>query len=337
VQKRSLAARSPGTAGLDNLPAWQVPFKLRRPKRACWSTSFTTERRIAHSPMRNHRQVINHPILCVIGNGPGSVPPGAGSYPCVTFNQATLAPLSEGGFQVANRRIARRTSKAESYYISSSQFTLACCATLQRALHQAAAELEAQLGCLPTTGFATTWALFRLGVPQHLYRMPLRPNLFRPAELSRHTPLPAAFHNWLGERRLAWQHLHLSPVILSWQQLPFSSVTAAIAQCDTEIKNPCRAVAAWFESNAGTPNLQAAEDLRRLASLPLGAWIRSADTTQLQLIESFFFLGRESGETPNWWLYNNELSPSINHLLLRLMQAQQWAHLSRMGSVTKLL
>lgn len=172
-----------------------------------------------------------------------------------------------------------------------------------------------------------------MGFSLRLYRMPLRPSLLRPTELSERKPLPAAFHNWLGERRMAWQYLHGATAILSWPQLSISTVDAGDSP-EPLMEDPLEALAQWFETQAGEPVRRDTDGLKTLASLPDGAWLQSPDAGVLKSLEQFFFLKRENRETPNWWLYSNELSPFIDTLLLRLMQAQQRLHLSPEASRT---
>jgi len=266
-------------------------------------------------------------ILCVVGNGSGDCPPSGVSLPCVTFNQVAPTSWSDDEIRVVNRKVAGRTNTSEPFRVTGSRRSPAWCGALQGALSETAEELEAALECLPSTGFATTWALVQMGFALHLYRMPLRPSLRRPTGLSERTPLPAAFHNWLGERRLAWQYLYESTAILSWPQLPLSDGEAG-ERSEPTMEDPVRTLAQWFESQTGEPDQRDFAGLVELARQPAGAWLQPADAVVLKSLEQFFFLKRDNHETPNWWLYSNELSPFIDTLLLRLMQVQQQPHLS---------
>lgn len=261
-------------------------------------------------------------IISVIGNGPGDLSPEYVACPCVTFNQATHHHCPRGEIRVMNRKLAGQTSTNKPFAVTSSSHSRDWCQKLQQALSEAEKHLEPHLGCMPSTGLATIYALSQMGFSLQIYRMPLQPCLHRPPGLSPRTPLPAAFHNWLGERRFAWEEFRKSPAISFWPQLGLPGVDKLTAAAAPEW-DPFHALTQWFAYHAGHPQRNGAAELIALAELSPAAWIPLADTITLRSLEKYFFLDRRRQYTPNWWLYDNELSRFIDVLLLRLMQAQQ--------------
>lgn len=259
-------------------------------------------------------------VLYVIGNGPGNLPPDIPGMPYVAFNQVDTVPLGAGEIRINNRKMAGLTADAPPFVVSSAYISANWCRQLQASLATAAAELETELGCLPSAGLATVYALSGLGVSLQLYRMPLRPSLLRAPDMPARQPLAAAFHNWLGERRLAWQWWQALRPTLSWPQLCLSADDGHGAGNGAA---PYPVLLQWFAAHAGQPAQANTDTLQALTALPATAWYPSASAAQLKVLEGFFFLSRQQSDTANWWLYRNDLSPFIDTLLLRLMQMQQ--------------
>ena len=140
--------------------------------------------------------------------------------------------------------------------------------------------------------------------------------------MSQRKPLPAAFHNWLGERRLALQLWQNAADSLYWPQLHFPLENNA--ENESGCGDPASELLQWFTSSEGQPESGNTDELNRLSELPLASWLLSADDQKLRELECFFFLSRYKRATPNWWLYRNNLSSVINDLQLRLMQVQQY-------------
>ncbi|HCH0719301.1 TPA: hypothetical protein NKO89_003327 [Vibrio parahaemolyticus] len=64
--------------------------------------------------------------------------------------------------------------------------------------------LESQLGCKPSLGLLTTKTMLEFGVMTNISYMALMPSLERLLDYDERKALPAAYHNWLGERRIAF-------------------------------------------------------------------------------------------------------------------------------------
>lgn len=152
--------------------------------------------------------------------------------------------------------------------------------------------------------------------------MTLCPGLERPSGMPERKPLPAAFHNWLGERRLALQRCNELSLHSSWPQL-YLSASAQMHDVSSQI-DPFIALFDWFSRHEGCRSMEIEIDvLHSLANAPISAWLSSCSASQLIELERFFFLSRDEHETPNWWLYCNSITKLINTIHLRLMSVQQ--------------
>lgn len=258
--------------------------------------------------------------LHVVGNGPGVRPPMDENVPFVAFNQSADKSLRAGEIRINNRKIAGAAANTLPFVVSSRYLSAYDCEQLQDKLNTTSEELCSQLGCLPSAGFTAVFALTGMGVGLQLFQMPLRPSLLRVNTMPIRQPLAAAFHNWLGERRLAWQLLRDRRTLLNWPQLYLPTEPTETIQ---DIDISCPRLQEWFVTHAGRPEKGDISTLQELASLPAMAWCQGSKADILQAFEGYFFLVRQQQTTPNWWLYRNDISSFIDTLLLRLMQAQQ--------------
>mgnify|MGYP000974738935 CR=1 FL=1 len=260
----------------------------------------------------------NTAALPVIGNGPGEWPKLDSRLPFVRFNIPADAPFEPGEIRICNRKFAGRLDDSPPFVVWSRVLSSVQRICLQARLAYSGATLMKRLGSLPSSGLATVHALATAKVTLHLYRIPLRPSLLRPVGLSVRKPLAASFHNWLGERRLALRWCRSARSRLHWPdlQLTAGEETPASDRCE----DPYPALFHWFAK--GTDEARNA-NLAHLAELPAAAWCQYATSTRLKELEAYFYLRRQQRESANWWLYNNELSPLIDALLLKLMLAQQ--------------
>lgn len=242
------------------------------------------------------------------------------NVPFVTFNQLADKPLRAGEIRINNRKFARAAANTLPFVVSSCCLSVYDCGQLQDKLETTSELLCSQLGCLPSAGLTAVFALTNMGVGLQLFQMPLRPSLLRLTNMPVRQPLAAAFHNWLGERRLAWQLLCAKRTLLNWPQLYLPTEPAETAK-DIAISYP--RLQEWFVTHSGRPEKADISTLQELAALPAMAWCQGSKADTLQAFEGYFFLVRQQQTTPNWWLYHNDISPLIDTLLLRLMQAQQ--------------
>ncbi len=238
--------------------------------------------------------------------------------PFVRFNVAADTPLESGEIRICNRKVAGRPNDSPPFEVWSHVLSRMQRVQLQARLALAGVALTEKLGCLPSSGLATVHALAAAEVTLQLYRMPLRPSLLRAVDLPVRQPLAAAFHNWLGERRLAWHWWQSLRSSLHWPDLQLTA-GEAISGIDC-CEDPYPALLHWF-ANATDEARNA--DFAHLAELPGAVWCHYVTSTRLLELEPYFFIQRQQRESANWWLYRNALSPLVDALLLKLMLAQR--------------
>lgn len=255
--------------------------------------------------------------LPVIGNGPGEWPRLNSGKLFVRFNVASDMPFESGEIRICNRKFAGRPNDSPLFEVWGDGLSPVQRGQLQARLAFSSAALTKKLGSLPSSGLAAVHALAVEKVTLQLYRMPLRPSLLRAADLPARKPLAASFHNWLGERRLAWRWWQSARSRLHWPDL---QLTAGEATSTDRCEDPYPALLHWFAKGADEARNA---DLAHLAELPAAAWCQYATSTRLKELEAYFYIRHQQRESANWWLYNNELSPLIDALLLKLMLAQQ--------------
>lgn len=265
--------------------------------------------------------MLSNSCLYVVGNGSGVPPTLDKDIPFVVFNQSASKPLRAGEIRINNRKFAGLDERSLPFVVRSRSLSVDDCEHLQDKLRTTSNWLCNQLGCLPSAGLATVFALTEMGMGLQLFQMPLRPSLVRVNTIPMRQPLAAAYHNWLGERRLAWQLLRMNPELLIWPQLYLQLDSAETVQDTSSLYFRLRQ---WFTSHANRSGKTDISTLQELAILPVRSWYPPPDIDTLQELETFFFLSRQQQATPNWWLYRNDMSTVIDTLLLRLMQVQQY-------------
>lgn len=266
--------------------------------------------------------------ICIVGNGPGQTPEPEHDRPCVRFNLSGDKPLSPMEIRVSNLRVARLPHESVLFQVLSQGMKDADCERLQYLLTQQALKLKTELGCLPSTGLTTIHTCIELGLSLHILRMPIRATLLRPPDLTPRKPLAAAFHNWLGEQRLAWQLIAAHGDRLRW--LDMTAKTHETTGQTRGHLDPYPRIHDWMQVAAlRGPNTVDQASLVELVSSSQFDWYGYANQERLRQLEPFLHLDRTSLETPNWWLYSNSLSTSIDTLLRRLSQAQQLLYLEQ--------
>lgn len=266
--------------------------------------------------------------ICVIGNGPGEMPKFERDRPFIRFNLSDDTPLSLMEIRVSNQRVTRRSNESAVFQVLSRGMRDAERDQFQHLLSQQASKLGAELGCLPSTGLATVNACMEQGLSLQVFRMPLRPTLFRVPELAPRQPLAAAFHNWLGEQRLAWQLIAAQGERLKW--LDMTAKSHAVTSETERHLDPYPCIFDWMQDAAlRGPNSVDRANLVELATSSRFDWEGHANHERLRQLEPFFHLDRTRQETPNWWLYSNSLSITIDTLLTRLTQVQHFLYLEQ--------
>lgn len=242
--------------------------------------------------------------FCVFGNGPhdedGVFPPGLAR---VVFNR----PDDLADIVIYNGCVLGRI---DPFIVHAQDNDL--CISLELALKREQANLRSALGARASTGL--TFVSLACGLTPRLwvYRMPLAPSLARPGGLENRKPLACTYHNWLGERRLAFEMVRSSDSQIRWKSLylpspepssvrhgdPWETLQAAASSRSTEL---------WDQAS-------------RYDALHLAAHM---DHSRIQQIEHLFHLVVGENETPNWWLYDQQASAAIERLLKKLMWCQQ--------------
>lgn len=175
-------------------------------------------------------------------------------------------------------------------------------------------ELEILLGCKPSIGLLTLKTMLELGVTINVSRMTLLPSLERPLDYNKRKALPAAYHNWLGERRLASGWIDK----LSWPGFEMKLARHDKVN-DATITRHCFKL----PSLPSLSKEEATQLLIGLSEVEPMEWLERIDSSVLQTLESLFFVLRGRRTSPNWWLYDNELSTEVNRLHKNLALAQQ--------------
>jgi len=175
-------------------------------------------------------------------------------------------------------------------------------------------QLEEQLGCVPSLGLVSIHTLLNCGLTPRVSCMYLLPSLKRAYNLSHWKPLSAAYHNWLGERRLALHWLDN----LDWPEF--------YLQAPYQSKRSYDNVFDCFSLLKQLPDLPR-EDTRQLwkslSQISHQSWLEQANHTNMESIESLFYLSRNTQHSPNWWLYDNQLSNYVDRIQKVLAFVQQ--------------
>lgn len=245
-------------------------------------------------------------IWHIIGNGPGTVICVEGERR-VRFNQPTAVNDSDC-LIICNGKVAEQKRPfVVQGGLPDEQFVVP-------QLVEHAAQLQNQLGCWPSCGLVALSCLRETNGIIKISAMNLLPSLERPTAMGPRQPLPCAFHNWLGERRLAQAWLER----LQWPayELPFS------------IKRGFRDEQC-FERLMALPSLsrrQASIEWQSLAAIDELSWCESASVERLRACEPLFFLSRGRTNTNLWWMYDNAVSVYVSRVYTALAVAQQTLH-----------
>lgn len=262
------------------------------------------------------------PSLHVVGNGPGDAPRLALDVPVVFFNPADLRePRGLEAFVSNHRHRGYRKALGRPFIVESAWLDSADMQRIEAALATSAASVEAQLGCFPSAGIATVHAALAQGARVHVHRMPLKPDFLRHSGMGPRQALPGAYHNWLGERRVALELLRShGATCLSWASLRLRMPGDEPQRGDAK---PVSELLALLEDTQSSAREHFARELERLAGFDLRTWLQGTDLALLREIEPYLFLDRRSRITGNWWLYCDRCAPGLDAVLGRLMLCQQ--------------
>lgn len=258
--------------------------------------------------------------LRIVGNGPGRIGDALKNQLTVTFNPSIEQRPMGGDIQISNWKHAGLQTDCRPFIVTAPRLGPAWCREFEEILRNSAIDLAPLLGCFPSSGLVAIHGVLQLAKQISIYRVPLKPSLVRIADMSPRKPLPCAFHNWLGERRLGLCFLReFGPERLRWKSLSLEPVLDRGEPTDS---NPLMLLLEVFRQGRSVRESELSGTLAQLAAVEQSAWRRNAKESYLTALESHFFLSRESSVTPNWWLYSNRISVPLDRILHRLMLCQ---------------
>lgn len=233
----------------------------------------------------------NQKVWHVIGNGPGNATLSANELN-IRFNQNRNSKRT--ALTVTNSNLAKTTG---SVHLSG----IMPCDGFWCHMEQEEQKLIELLNCKPSVGLLTVATLKNLQLTIRISCMNLLPSLIRPKSYGKRRALPATYHNWLGERRLAfdWQGL------MDWPDYKLRPPVLVYPKSSSAVS---------FDELAKLPDLthrQAQSEICRLSNIDPLSWVESVTIEQLISAEKLFFLPRHQSETKNWWLYDEAVSGSM--------------------------
>lgn len=258
--------------------------------------------------------------LRIVGNGPGKALEPVANQLTITFNPSIGRQPMFGEIQISNWKHAGLPTACRPFLVAAPTLGPYWCQQFEDLLRHSAKTLEPLLGCFPSSGLVAVHAALLLAKHVSVCRMPLKPSLVRVADMSRRKPLPCAFHNWLGERRLGLSLLReYGPERLLWKSLSLETVVDRGELTDS---NPLILLTDLFNQGWSVQESEFVGTLEQLTGFEQSSWVCNAEETCLTALERHFFLSRHSSDTPNWWLYSNRISVPLDNILHRLMLCQ---------------
>ncbi|MDG3087803.1 hypothetical protein P7F88_17705 [Vibrio hannami] len=175
-------------------------------------------------------------------------------------------------------------------------------------------KLEPLLGCKPSLGILTIKTMLEYDVVVNVSCMALLPSLERPKGYPENKAIPAAYHNWLAERQLAllWIDKLCWPEFLLQAPVQNGASTTITMDCFHLLKQ--------------LPSLsrkEASQLWEKLSKVSYHTWLEQADGFSLKTVEPLFYIPRDRHISPNWWMYDNQVSVHVNHLQKILALVQQ--------------
>ena len=205
-------------------------------------------------------------------------------------------------------------------------------ASVESQVNQSLERQTAILGCLPSTGYALVHSLWHYADDVTIDGIGFNPSLVRSTCLPPRKPQPQAFHNWLGERRTSLQRWLTEPrANWSWS---FVQAPGRVAQrTDSSFVTHIEVLEA-FKTAAKSGSLSELEDVALSLVLPAVELLQ--ETEVVRCLEQQFHLCRLRSDTPNWWLYDADVSVIVDRIAENLRLAQEQAfvkHVSQQAEV----
>lgn len=243
----------------------------------------------------------------IIGNGAGEIIPREGDM-VIRLNQY-VSESPNTSLTITNSKLAALT---KGYLVRGK----APCEDFALKLEASSHQLAKQLGCIPSLGLVVIKTMLDLNAVVQVSGMNLLPPLRRPQNHCIRKALPAAYHNWLGERRLAAHWLNDLNWPLFWLEAPGDNYLEFTPSFSLLIDLP------------HLPRDEAHHLWKVLSNVNYLSWLKQADLEKLEAVESLFYVSRDTNTTPNWWMFDNQLSVSVSRLQKTLALVQQTIHQS---------
>lgn len=277
-----------------------------------------------------------------------------------TFSVAPAADYSTSAvINIANGGYAKTDA---AFVVQSQNLSNHQCQLLTVGLDNVAKSLQSRLNCWPSSGL-TCFMLMSQFAPVQVSRMSLLPSLARSPEMSLDDHLPCVVHNWLGERRLALEHIandKISSALkqnkntinqgdklelasehrydISWPELLLSHQQSAADNPTTSMPFMQLHAIANQVPNTKTQYQHSLQQLNSLSQLNAQQWQGSLNPGQLQLAliaaEGLFFdqsLQQHPSMRPDnahtlvryWYLSDNSASQYLDVIRQQLALCQQ--------------
>ena len=193
------------------------------------------------------------------------------------------------------------------------------CSFLGAALKREEDGLRSALGARASSGLTFVSLACRLTSSLWVCRMPLTPSLARPVGLGNRKPLACAYHNWLGERRLAFEIIHTAShdCRIHWSSLCIPDPEPSSARCGDP-----------WETLQAAASSRSTELWEQASRIDAFHWAAHLDKSRLQQVEPLFHLLTDESETSNWWFYDQAASVAVERLVKKLMWCQQQCYLN---------
>lgn len=167
------------------------------------------------------------------------------------------------------------------------------------------------LNNIPSSGLCVLLALLKHSIATEVEGMDMLPSLARNISMPASKPMPCAYHNWLGERRVILQNRDK----LKWPQF---YIEPLIRQKSVQIDPFNLLLNLTFQDKH-----QSLETLRKLSNVSSEVWLLHASRDRLLATEQLFFLTRHQNRTNNWWLFDYHSSNFMNDIRHQLAWVQQ--------------
>ncbi|MEG1064476.1 hypothetical protein [Comamonas sp.] len=177
------------------------------------------------------------------------------------------------------------------------------------------------LGCLPSTGYALVHGLWQCVDNVVIDGVGFNPSLARPTCLPPRKPQPQAFHNWLGERRTTFQRWLAEPRT-SWSWSLFQGIRGINRETGSNFVTHIEVLEA-FKAASRSGSFSELKDVAQSPVLPAVELLH--ETKRIRDLEQQFHLCRLRSDTPNWWLYDTDVSVIVERIAENLRSAQEQA------------